>query len=42
MLLLLLRPQCFNHLLLPGYHSKESLRGRLEMALENSEGFGLL
>jgi hypothetical protein len=33
---------CFNHLLLPSYTSREVLRVRLLMALENAEGFGLL
>jgi len=33
---------CFNHLLLPSYSGKETLRLRLMLALENAEGFGLL
>ncbi|KAL6756665.1 hypothetical protein V8C86DRAFT_2644732 [Haematococcus lacustris] len=33
---------CFNHLLLPVYHSRQSLQQRLETALENCEGFGLM
>ncbi len=33
---------CFNHLLLPSYSSREALHQRLEMALENAEGFGLM
>jgi ubiquitin-protein ligase E3 A len=33
---------CFNHLLLPPYSTKEVLRQRLECALDNSEGFGLM
>ena len=33
---------CFNHLLLPHYTSKETLRLRLECALDNAEGFGLM
>lgn len=33
---------CFNHMLLPTYTGKEALRQRLEMALENAEGFGLM
>lgn len=33
---------CFNHLLLPAYKDKETLRNRLLLALENAEGFGLL
>ncbi len=33
---------CFNHLLLPQYSSKEVLRQRLECALDNAEGFGLM
>lgn len=32
---------CFNHLLLPLYTSKEALRTKLMMALQNSVGFGL-
>ncbi|MEW5311972.1 MAG: hypothetical protein WDW38_003640 [Sanguina aurantia] len=32
---------CFNHLLLPDYSSKEYLQNRLELAVENAEGFGL-
>jgi ubiquitin-protein ligase E3 A len=33
---------CFNHLLLPQYSSKQSLQQRLEVAIENAEGFGLM
>eukprot|EP00878_Enallax_costatus_P019059 GHUV01020096.1.p1 GENE.GHUV01020096.1~~GHUV01020096.1.p1 ORF type:complete len:379 (+),score=90.25 GHUV01020096.1:952-2088(+) len=33
---------CFNHLLLPAYRDKETLRQRLLLAIENAEGFGLL
>ncbi|KAG2439072.1 hypothetical protein HYH02_006599 [Chlamydomonas schloesseri] len=33
---------CFNHLLLPHYNSKEVLRERLELSLQNAEGFGLM
>ncbi|GLC35097.1 hypothetical protein PLESTM_000279200 [Pleodorina starrii] len=33
---------CFNHLLLPHYNSKEMLKERLELALQNAEGFGLM
>ncbi|PNH10977.1 Ubiquitin-protein ligase E3A, partial [Tetrabaena socialis] len=33
---------CFNHLLLPHYNSKEMLQERLELALQNAEGFGLM
>ncbi|KAJ5077046.1 e3 ubiquitin-protein ligase hectd2-related [Anaeramoeba ignava] len=33
---------CFNHLLLPEYTSKEKLREKLETAIKNSEGFGML
>ncbi|KXZ42806.1 hypothetical protein GPECTOR_117g371 [Gonium pectorale] len=33
---------CFNHMLLPHYNSKEVLRERLELALQNAEGFGLM
>lgn len=32
---------CFNTLLLPEYDSKEVLRNRLEVAVEECEGFGL-
>ena len=33
---------CFNHLLLPDYSSKEKLRAKLEHAINQSEGFGLM
>ena len=33
---------CFGRLLLPEYETKERLRSRLLMAIENSEGFGLV
>lgn len=33
---------CFNILLLPQYNSKEHLQDRLEVALENAQGFGLM
>lgn len=33
---------CFNHLLLPDYQNKEKLRERLLIAINNSEGFGLM
>lgn len=33
---------CFNHLLLPAYKDKETLKQRLLLAIENAEGFGLL
>ncbi|CAN0125362.1 unnamed protein product [Scytosiphon promiscuus] len=32
---------CFNHLLLPSYSTKDKLRDRLNLAIEQSEGFGL-
>lgn len=32
---------CFNYLLLPDYKNKAKLRSKLEIAIENSEGFGL-
>lgn len=32
---------CFNHLLLPPYKSKEKLKEKLMIAINNSEGFGL-
>lgn len=33
---------CFNYLLLPDYQNKEKLRNRLLLAIENSEGFGMI
>ena len=33
---------CFNHLLLPEYSSKDKLKERLLVAIQNSEGFGLM
>jgi len=33
---------CFNHLLLPEYSSKDKLRRCLQVAIQNSKGFGLL
>lgn len=33
---------CFNYLLIPDYNNKEKLKGRLLLAIENSEGFGLI
>ena len=33
---------CFNHLMLPPYKSKEKLRQKLLLAINNSEGFGLI
>jgi ubiquitin-protein ligase E3 A len=33
---------CFNHLLLPDYQNKEKMRERLLIAINNSEGFGLM
>mmetsp|Transcript_24395 Transcript_24395/g.21642 ORF Transcript_24395/g.21642 Transcript_24395/m.21642 type:complete len:120 (+) Transcript_24395:779-1138(+) len=33
---------CFNHLLLPDYTSAEILREKLLIAINNSEGFGML
>jgi len=32
---------CFNILLMPEYGSRGKLRERLEIAVENAEGFGL-
>lgn len=32
---------CFNHLLLPSYSTKAKLRDRLDVAIDQSEGFGL-
>ncbi|EAS04589.2 HECT domain ubiquitin transferase (macronuclear) [Tetrahymena thermophila SB210] len=32
---------CFNHLLIPAYKSKEILKQKLLLSLENAEGFGL-
>ncbi len=33
---------CFNHLILPPYKSRERLKEKLLIAINNSEGFGLL
>jgi len=33
---------CFNHLVLPEYKSKEKFEIKLRMAIQNSEGFGLI
>jgi len=33
---------CFNHLLIPEYNSKEKLRQKLLLAINNAEGFGLM
>ena len=33
---------CFNQLLLPHYKSKEQMKKKLTMAVENSEGFGMV
>lgn len=33
---------CFNHLMLPSYRDKGTLRDRLLLAIENAEGFGLM
>ena len=33
---------CFNQLLLPNYKSKEQMKKKLTMAVENSEGFGMV
>lgn len=33
---------CFNHLLLPEYENKEKLKERLLIAINNSQGFGLM
>jgi len=33
---------CFNHLVVPEYASKEKLREKLLLAMENSEGFGII
>jgi len=32
---------CFNHLLIPEYKSKEILKEKLLISLENAEGFGM-
>ena len=32
---------CFNHLLIPEYSSKEKLKTKLLLAMQNAEGFGL-
>lgn len=31
---------CFNQLVLPNYESKEILKNKLQIAIENAEGFG--
>lgn len=31
---------CFNQLILPEYKTKESLKSKLQIAIENAEGFG--
>jgi len=33
---------CFNHLLLPEYSTKDKLRRSIQIAIQNSKGFGLL
>lgn len=33
---------CFNHLLLPDYQNKDKLKRLLHIAINNSEGFGLI
>lgn len=33
---------CFNHLLLPNYNTRDKLKEKLLVALNNAEGFGLL
>lgn len=33
---------CFNHLLIPEYSSKDKLKQKLLLAINNSEGFGLM
>jgi hypothetical protein len=33
---------CFNHLLIPEYSSKDKLREKILIAINNSEGFGLM
>ncbi len=33
---------CFNHLLIPEYSSKDKLREKIMIAINNSEGFGLM
>lgn len=33
---------CFNHLIIPDYQNKEKLKKRLTLAIQNSEGFGLM
>lgn len=33
---------CFNHLLIPEYDSKEKLKAKLEFAMENDRGFGMI
>jgi ubiquitin-protein ligase E3 A len=33
---------CFNHLELPEYASEAKMRAKLELAIQNSVGFGML
>jgi len=33
---------CFNHLIIPEYPTKEILKEKLLLAMENSEGFGII
>ena len=33
---------CFNHMLLPEYKDKDKMKNRLLIAINHSEGFGLL
>jgi hypothetical protein len=33
---------CFNHLMVPDYDSKDKLREKLSLAIQNAEGFGML
>jgi hypothetical protein len=33
---------CFNQLVIPGYSSKEILREKLLIAIDNSTGFGMV
>lgn len=32
---------CFNHLILPDYSTREKLKEKLKIAINNAEGFGL-
>jgi ubiquitin-protein ligase E3 A len=33
---------CFNHLMIPEYETKEILKQKLMLAIQNAEGFGMI